>query len=98
MTTKTFVRVSALFWLALIPFLAVATSPSEREIMAAQAAQEYLQKYGTHFLRDMERNGRFIVEVNPEASDLTHVADVFLAGPAGQVLPQLLEEMRALRT
>ena len=66
MTTKTFVRVSALFWLALIPFLAVATSPSEREIMAAQAAQEYLQKYGTHFLRDMERNGRFIVEVNPE--------------------------------
>ena len=43
------------------------------------------------------RHGALIVEVNPEPSDLTHVADVFLAGPAGQVLPQLLEEMRGLR-
>lgn len=42
------------------------------------------------------RHGALIVEVNPETSDLTHAADVFLAGPAGQVLPALLEEMRGL--
>ncbi len=43
------------------------------------------------------RHGALIIEINPEPSDLTHATDVFLAGPAGQVLPQLLEEMRALR-
>jgi NAD-dependent deacetylase len=31
-----------------------------------------------------------IVEVNPEASELTDLAHVHLAGPAGEVLPQVL--------
>ena len=35
------------------------------------------------------RAGTRVVEVNPEPSDLTHAADVFLAGPAGTVLPAL---------
>jgi NAD-dependent deacetylase len=44
------------------------------------------------------RRGALIVEVNPTPSELTHAADVFLAGPAGEVLPQLLERMREMRT
>ncbi|HZG42443.1 MAG TPA: NAD-dependent deacylase [Longimicrobium sp.] len=38
-----------------------------------------------------------IIEVNPAPSELTHAADVFLQGPAGQVLPALLEEVRRLK-
>ena len=43
------------------------------------------------------RRGALIVEMNPEPSELTHAADVFLAGPAGEVLPALLEAMRAMQ-
>ena len=31
-----------------------------------------------------------IIEVNPEPSGITPLADVFLAGPGGEVLPELL--------
>jgi NAD-dependent deacetylase len=31
-----------------------------------------------------------IIEVNPEASELTDLAHVYLAGPAGEILPQVL--------
>jgi NAD-dependent deacetylase len=40
------------------------------------------------------RRGASIIEVNPVPSELTHAADVFLAGPAGEVLPALLDLMR----
>jgi NAD-dependent deacetylase len=40
------------------------------------------------------RAGASIIEVNPAPSELTHAADVFLQGPAGQVLPALLDEVR----
>jgi NAD-dependent deacetylase len=43
------------------------------------------------------RRGALIVEVNPTPSELTHAADVFLAGPAGEVLPALLQRMREIR-
>lgn len=36
------------------------------------------------------RNGSFIIEVNPEASALSHMAHVELRGKAGEVLPQLV--------
>ncbi len=35
-----------------------------------------------------------IVEVNPEASELTDLAHVHLAGPAGEMLPRVLAAMR----
>jgi NAD-dependent deacetylase len=44
------------------------------------------------------RHGALIIEVNPTPSELTHAADVFLAGPAGQVLPALVEAVRVLKT
>jgi NAD-dependent deacetylase len=40
------------------------------------------------------RAGARVIEVNPAPSELTHTADIFLAGPAGQVLPALLEQVR----
>jgi len=43
------------------------------------------------------RGGARIIEVNPTPSELTHAADVFLAGPAGQVLPALLDAVRGLK-
>lgn len=43
------------------------------------------------------RHGGLIIEVNPTPSELTHAADVFLAGPAGEVLPALVDAVGALR-
>ncbi|HEU0016677.1 MAG TPA: NAD-dependent deacylase [Longimicrobium sp.] len=43
------------------------------------------------------RRGARVIEVNPTPSELTHAADVFLAGPAGEVLPALVEAARGLR-
>lgn len=40
------------------------------------------------------RTGARIVEVNPQPSGLTHLADVYLAGAAGEILPQVIEAMR----
>lgn len=37
-----------------------------------------------------------IVEVNPEPSELTDLAHVYLAGPAGEVLPKVIAEMDRL--
>lgn len=39
--------------------------------------------------------GARVVEVNPTASEVTPVADVFLAGPAGEVLPALCRAVAA---
>ena len=43
------------------------------------------------------RHGAHVVEVNPEPSELTHAADVFLQGPAGEVLPALVDAVEQLR-
>ena len=43
------------------------------------------------------RRGARIVEVNPTPSELTHAADVFLAGPAGEVLPALVDAVARSR-
>lgn len=37
-----------------------------------------------------QRGGATIIEVNPEPSGLTHLAQVFLRGPSGQVLPRIV--------
>jgi NAD-dependent deacetylase len=39
------------------------------------------------------RRGATVIEVNPNATDLSPLADVVLRGPAGVILPQLLEAM-----
>lgn len=44
------------------------------------------------------RHGALVIEVNPAPSELTHAADVFLAGPAGEVRPALVEAVARLRT
>jgi NAD-dependent deacetylase len=41
--------------------------------------------------------GAHIIEVNPDASELTRLVDVFLEGRAGEVLPPLLAEIRRQR-
>jgi NAD-dependent deacetylase len=41
--------------------------------------------------------GAQVIEVNAESSELTPLADVFLEGRAGQVLPTLLAKLRTLR-
>lgn len=38
--------------------------------------------------------GGRIIEVNPRRSELTHLADLYLAGPAGEILPELVTELR----
>ncbi len=44
---------------------------------------------------DAKRHGAFVVEVNPEASELTSTVDVHLAGPSGEVLPALVTALKA---
>jgi NAD-dependent deacetylase len=34
-----------------------------------------------------------IVEVNPAPSELTDLAHIYLQGPAGDILPRLLQQM-----
>jgi NAD-dependent deacetylase len=41
--------------------------------------------------------GARVVEVNPEPGELTALADVYLQGPAGAVLPRLVDAVRAKR-
>jgi NAD-dependent protein deacetylase/lipoamidase len=43
------------------------------------------------------RSGARVVEVNPISSELTPLADVFLQGAAGDVLPALVDALRARR-
>lgn len=38
--------------------------------------------------------GATVVEVNPEETPITDIADFFLKGPSGQMLPRLIEAMR----
>jgi NAD-dependent deacetylase len=40
--------------------------------------------------------GAFVIEVNPEPSAITPIADIFLQGPSGEVLPKLVERFREL--
>jgi NAD-dependent deacetylase len=41
--------------------------------------------------------GATVIEVNPEVSQITCVADLFLAGPSGEVLPQVTSALRQRR-
>ncbi|MEW5807280.1 MAG: NAD-dependent deacylase [Acidobacteriota bacterium] len=40
---------------------------------------------------EAKSSGVFIVDVNPEPSNLTHIADEFIQGPSGEALPQFLK-------
>jgi NAD-dependent deacetylase len=44
-----------------------------------------------------KRAGAFVIEVNPEPSGVSRAADVVLRGPAGEVLPILVERAAAHR-
>jgi NAD-dependent deacetylase len=41
--------------------------------------------------------GSIVVDVNPEADELSAMADIYLPGTAGEVLPQLVEAIQAER-
>jgi NAD-dependent deacetylase len=41
--------------------------------------------------------GGFLLEVNPEPTPLTPLADEYLSGPAGSILPLLVDQARRLR-
>ncbi len=42
-----------------------------------------------------KQNGAKIIEVNPNRTELADSCDLFLAGPSGVVLPQLVEQLRS---
>jgi NAD-dependent deacetylase len=42
---------------------------------------------------EAKRAGAFIVEINPEPTPLTEIADEFLQGKAGEVLPRLCKRI-----
>jgi NAD-dependent deacetylase len=44
-----------------------------------------------------KRNGAVVIEINPAATPLTPRADHAFSGPAGQLVPQLLQQIEAFR-
>lgn len=44
-----------------------------------------------------KRSGAYVVEINSEHTPLTSTVDEFLAGPAGIILPQLVERLKGER-
>jgi NAD-dependent deacetylase len=44
------------------------------------------------------RSGALVIEVNPNPSQITPAANIFLQGPSGEVLPLLVDAVRAART
>ena len=45
-----------------------------------------------------KRSGSFLVEVNIEETELTNFADYSIIGKSGEILPQILNEVKKLRT
>ncbi len=41
--------------------------------------------------------GKFVVEINPERTPISDVADIFLSGPSGTVLPELMAAAKQKR-
>lgn len=41
--------------------------------------------------------GAEVIEINPQASQVTREADIFLKGPAGEVLPRIVAALKKLR-
>ena len=47
--------------------------------------------------RQKDRSGKPVIEVNPESTPITDIADIFLAGPSGEVLPRLVALLKQKR-
>ncbi len=45
-----------------------------------------------------KQQGAYLVEINPEPTPITDSADEFLQGPAGEILPALLEKLKDVRS
>ena len=43
---------------------------------------------------EAKRNGAYIVEINPEPTPISSIADEFLQGKSGEILPQLIEQLK----
>lgn len=43
------------------------------------------------------RAGALVIDVNPDRDQIARIADIFLQGPGGEVLPRLVEALRSLR-
>lgn len=42
-----------------------------------------------------KENGAVLVEINPDSTPVTELADYVLKGPSGEILPQLVDQMKA---
>ncbi len=47
---------------------------------------------------EARQRGAFVVEVNPEPTELSHLVDAVLRGRAGEILPQLADALAASRS
>ncbi len=43
---------------------------------------------------EAQRQGAFVVEINPEPTPLTEIADEFMQGKSGEILPHIVEQLR----
>jgi NAD-dependent deacetylase len=76
----------------------------EQSVRATQSADVFLS-IGTSGIvypaaslpQISRRNGAYLVEINPEPTPLTDMADEFLQGPSGTILPLLVEAVEAAR-
>lgn len=50
------------------------------------------------FPRVAREAGAAVIEINPETTPNTNIADVFLQGPAGEILPQVVDKLDAVKS
>lgn len=46
---------------------------------------------------EAKKNGAYLIEINPQPTDLTPFADVSIQAPSGEVLPKIVEAMNSIR-
>jgi NAD-dependent deacetylase len=45
---------------------------------------------------DVKRSGGTLIEINPNETPLTEMSDIVVRAPAGESLPRIVEELKAL--
>jgi NAD-dependent deacetylase len=47
---------------------------------------------------EAKRNGAYLIEINPEPTPLTDIADEFVKGRSGEILPHIVEQLRLYKS
>ncbi len=72
------------------------TSSNQADVMLVVGTSGLMQPAASFPYRAKRWNSAYIIEVNPVKSDITPLADLFIEGTAGQILPELIMTIRGV--